>query len=312
MPERETEPETERDRRHQARAFDAALIADFLRGRGIRSVERFSAGKSNTNYRLELGDGEVCVARLLAKPTAARESDVMRLARDQVPVPEVLAEGEDWLVLSYIEGAAMETTAEQTRAAAETLARLSAVTFPTAGWLQPDGRIEPFNFGSEGDDFVASMLANSEVRRWLDPETLTALPSLVAEQARLDAAEPELICLCHGDFNPGNLLFRDDRLVAVLDWEFAHAGSPFMDIGNLLRHTPPALHGEIAAGFQAAGRPLPEDWRARAEFLDLSSHLEFLTTARADAFKQKCAEWVRAFAARYRYQGRSTGGGSRQ
>jgi aminoglycoside phosphotransferase (APT) family kinase protein len=45
-------------------------------------------------------------------------------------------------------------------------------------------------------------------------------------------------CLVHSDLNPKNLLVDRDTsaVTAVLDWEFAHAGVPVADLGNLLRH----------------------------------------------------------------------------
>jgi aminoglycoside phosphotransferase (APT) family kinase protein len=39
-------------------------------------------------------------------------------------------------------------------------------------------------------------------------------------------------CLLHGDYWPGNLLWRDGRLAAVLDWEDAERGDPLNDLGN--------------------------------------------------------------------------------
>lgn len=38
--------------------------------------------------------------------------------------------------------------------------------------------------------------------------------------------------LLHGDFWPGNLLWRDEQLVAVIDWEDAAVGDPLADLGN--------------------------------------------------------------------------------
>jgi aminoglycoside phosphotransferase (APT) family kinase protein len=38
--------------------------------------------------------------------------------------------------------------------------------------------------------------------------------------------------LLHGDFWPGNLLWKDDRLVAVIDWEDAAVGDPLSDVAN--------------------------------------------------------------------------------
>ena len=44
-------------------------------------------------------------------------------------------------------------------------------------------------------------------------------------------------CLVHSDLNPKNVLVDPESLevTAVLDWEFAHAGHPWTDVGNLVR-----------------------------------------------------------------------------
>src|SRR5713101_7554867 len=38
--------------------------------------------------------------------------------------------------------------------------------------------------------------------------------------------------LLHGDFWPGNILWRDGQLVAVIDWEDAASGDPLADVAN--------------------------------------------------------------------------------
>ena len=42
---------------------------------------------------------------------------------------------------------------------------------------------------------------------------------------------PEPLTLVHGDFRNGNLLLDEQGLAAVLDWELAHVGHPFEDLG---------------------------------------------------------------------------------
>jgi aminoglycoside phosphotransferase (APT) family kinase protein len=42
--------------------------------------------------------------------------------------------------------------------------------------------------------------------------------------------EPAKPVLVHGDFRPGNVLFRADRITAILDWEMAHVGDPGEDL----------------------------------------------------------------------------------
>lgn len=39
-------------------------------------------------------------------------------------------------------------------------------------------------------------------------------------------------CLLHGDFWPGNILWKGGRLVALVDWEDAAIGSPLSDLAN--------------------------------------------------------------------------------
>jgi aminoglycoside phosphotransferase (APT) family kinase protein len=41
--------------------------------------------------------------------------------------------------------------------------------------------------------------------------------------------------LLHGDFWPGNILWKDGQLVAVIDWENAALGDPLADVANMRR-----------------------------------------------------------------------------
>ncbi|HEV8245309.1 MAG TPA: phosphotransferase, partial [Polyangiaceae bacterium] len=90
--------------------------------------------------------------------------------------------------------------------------------------------------------------------------------------------------LVHGDFNPTNLLIgAAGDVTAVLDWEFAHSGKLWSDIGNLLRRRaefslPVGFESVLAEGLTEGGVTLPVDWRERALFDDLSSACEFLSS----------------------------------
>ena len=285
----------DKDRRHPRRRFNAALVASYLQGRKIESVQLMALGKSNTNYRLVLTDGEVCVLRLHNPGSnAERENHILHLVRNIVPVPAVLASGGDWSIHSFLEGTTLAEAPECVEAVAEALGQIASHRFTSSGWIQGDGSIAPFDFGN-GKSFVESMLERADVCAWVGSKTALALRRIDGEQ-QSDAEEPRLV---HGDFNPTNILVYKGAVTGILDWEFSHAGSPYMDIGNLLRHLDPMHHGEIEAGLVAGGLIVPPDWRRKAEFADLSSYLEFLTTQRSDAFKQRCADWIRDFAERY-------------
>jgi aminoglycoside phosphotransferase (APT) family kinase protein len=55
-------------------------------------------------------------------------------------------------------------------------------------------------------------------------------------RATLEAAWPfpqrNPSTLLHGDFWPGNILWKDGQLVAIIDWEDAAAGDPLADLAN--------------------------------------------------------------------------------
>lgn len=85
-------------------------------------------------------------------------------------------------------------------------------------------------FLPQQDDLVAAKLNN---RR-------TALDESLEEEGRiretLAAAWPwpgrNAVGLLHGDYWPGNVLWREGRLVGVIDWEDAALGDPLADLGN--------------------------------------------------------------------------------
>jgi aminoglycoside phosphotransferase (APT) family kinase protein len=258
------------------------------------SVELLSAGKSNTNYKLILSDGEACVLRLYSHGNAERETYVMNLVREFVPVPIEMARGEAWSVFSFLGGELLEQVPEYSGAAAEALARISSIEFKSAGIINADGTISPFPFGgSKG--FVAEKLEHAEVRAWLGEETMDALIAVLQKEAgRLDELDAQSH-LVHGDFNPTNILIHHGKVSGILDWEFCHSGTPYMDIGNLLRNTAPDYHRAIKQGLEIGGMKLPDDWKERAELVDMTSPLEFLTSNRSKSFKRQCVARIKKF-----------------
>jgi aminoglycoside phosphotransferase (APT) family kinase protein len=287
------------DRRHPYREFTPDLIEEFLVGRQVVGAERLAAGNSNTNYRLTLDDATVVALRLYGGNGAAREAAAMRLVQGLVPVPEQLAGGAGWAIFEFLEGTLLAQSPELSGAAAAALARIASVRLPAAGWIQADGSVTPFEFGGEEGGFVEQVLRRPEVETRLGEERIRGIRDTLSREAgRLEelGAETRLV---HGDFNPTNILVREGRITGVLDWEFSHAGTPYMDIGNLLRNTGPGWHPSIRAGLEAGGFALPADWQERAELVDLGSHLEFLITDRAEAFKQLCVERIDRFLTRF-------------
>jgi aminoglycoside phosphotransferase (APT) family kinase protein len=70
--------------------------------------------------------------------------------------------------------------------------------------------------------------------------------------------------LLHGDYWPGNTLWRDGALVAVIDWEDAAIGDPVADLGN--------ARMEICIGYgAAAATEFARQYQALRPSVDLST-----------------------------------------
>lgn len=65
--------------------------------------------------------------------------------------------------------------------------------------------------------------------------------------------------LLHGDYWPGNTLWRDGKLVAVVDWEHAAVGDPLADLGNIRLELAMAFGTGIVDDFTAEYRALMPD-----------------------------------------------------
>lgn len=74
-----------------------------------------------------------------------------------------------------------------------------------------------------------------------------------------------MVCLCHNDLNPGNLL-DDGQQVWMIDWEYSGGGDPLFDLATVLRthHADDALAMQLLADWlDLVPYPLPlqSAWR---------------------------------------------------
>ncbi|MEM7092455.1 MAG: phosphotransferase family protein [Actinomycetota bacterium] len=82
--------------------------------------------------------------------------------------------------------------------------------------------------------------------------------------------EPVPVCPVHGDVRNGNIIVNGDGLGAILDWETAHIGEPFEDLGWLAQRMWRARNdqleiggfanrSDLQAGYEAGGGDWDED-----------------------------------------------------
>ncbi|MBN2011560.1 aminoglycoside phosphotransferase family protein [candidate division KSB1 bacterium] len=281
-------------RRHPHQPFSPDMIAPFLDGRIVESAELFNNGKSNSNYHIKLSDGSEYVARVYGAADIDFEHYIHKIARTVALVPDILFHTQQCAVLTYMPGETLGDAPQFAGKAAQALTRLSSISFDSRGQIQTDGTIKPWPFGRIGG-FVEIMLTNKEVIYWLGSERIEHIRTIMAnEEKRLSELEDHTYFV-HGDFNPYNILIHNGEVSAVLDWEFAHSGTPYMDIGNMLRNIDKQYHDAIYDGLVAGGMEVPADWKERAQLVDLGSQLQFLTYNKPVESKQRCISRVDRF-----------------
>jgi aminoglycoside phosphotransferase (APT) family kinase protein len=257
-------------------------------------------GRANTNYIVETASNTYVLRIYVRAPEAcAKERALHEWVGSRIPVPKIWGSGNaeqglgyPFSVLDFVPGLTLEDFAASAddaallnaaRALGRVLAELTTFRFEQFGDLQASSSgvlaVVPWSF----TDFFRSCLFESPAAARLGSLRDRVWALVEREQGRFSDALP--IHLTHGDFSPNNLLLREDgRVRSVLDWEFSHAGKLWQDLGNLFRDRPefPIPRGfdtALAEGFAEGGTPLPSDWRAHAEFDDLSSALDFLSSA---------------------------------
>lgn len=61
--------------------------------------------------------------------------------------------------------------------------------------------------------------------------------------------------VCHGDFGPWNIVWRDDEPVGILDWDLAGPGRPMDDVAYALEYFVPFRDDRTAQRWMAYPRP---------------------------------------------------------
>ncbi len=259
------------------------------------SLMPLAGGHSGETFLAEVA-GEQTVVRVYGQRSAVRgplapeiDAAVLDLVRGLLPVPQVLevrrgdpdADLPGLLVTSRLPGERIDQVlpaldpAQQEVLGANLgtmLGRLGHMVQPRAGTFV-DRTLVPQDLPEQFLDLPAWVEAHASR---LEEALLKGIRVVAADgQHLLDANR--CVCLVHGDFNVKNLLVDPATLAVtgVLDWEFAMAGSPYMDLGNLLRfdRAQPFVDA-VVAGYRSFMPSTPDDLLDRARAADLFALVE--------------------------------------
>lgn len=109
-------------------------------------------------------------------------------------------------------------------------------------YVETIATIHRLDWRARGLDFlpIEADFLSQEIERWageIRKAQRAPLPALeaVADWLRANVPrEPRATTLVHGDAKLGNVLFDDETVVAMLDWEMSTIGDPLTDVGWML------------------------------------------------------------------------------
>jgi aminoglycoside phosphotransferase (APT) family kinase protein len=288
------------------------LVGPAFPGREVADFAPLATGLANTTIRFRLrGEERTYVLRLHTRdPEAAgRELELMTYLAagpaPRVPVaPLVYSDPRPgrgacpYSVWGFVEGALLQDLfktlppaelVDIAGACGRVLASISARRFPTCGELGPGLSVvreygRPSRFVPE---VVHRALFEGRAGERLGAEARDALWRVVERAAPRLGAIDDHYTLVHGDYKRSNILLEREpagwRVSAVLDWEFAFAGPPLVDVGLFLRAgeaLPGGFRDAFASGYRDAGGELPGEWLPLSRLVDVVSQVTFLDDPR--------------------------------
>jgi aminoglycoside phosphotransferase (APT) family kinase protein len=247
-----------------ARSIPTAALAEFLSERlgepaAIEAASIASEGASDDTWMLSVatdaGRQELVVRRYRHGGTFREDTDPERhfrvlreLPQEGIPVPEALwfepgeeVAGGPFFVMRRVEGRIVVPWLPAGReflAAAgdgplgerfvEILAAIHAIP-----WQRRFGFLAQ---GEGGGDGVDPSRRLDQLESMLDRYRTEPEPILADALGwlRHNLPEQERTTVVHGDYRSGNIVFGEDDINAVLDWEFCRIGDPTADLGWLL------------------------------------------------------------------------------
>jgi aminoglycoside phosphotransferase (APT) family kinase protein len=237
-------------------ALESARVRAWLNGfpgfenSSVDAVDPLTDGLSNVTCRLSLTNSPVASAVLRVQPKAGifepydvvREAAVLRcLSGTSVPVPGVLATESDasffgapCLLMEWVDAPHMPAPEVDPAGFATDLSPFAQalVAIHTLDW-----RAAGLDFLGIPDSPSAGFAQEIDVvQHRMRAFGCDEDPLLVRALSVLHASTPAggRLALCHGDPNPFNYLFRDGKVVAVVDWEQARISDPRSDVAQLV------------------------------------------------------------------------------
>ncbi|MFN8607030.1 MAG: phosphotransferase family protein [Vulcanimicrobiota bacterium] len=269
--------------------MEVARLEEYL-GLGPLCLERFGGGYSNLTYRLSAGDQEWVLrtappgSQVVGGHDMGREYRILSALHPvfpKVPRPwrycaDESVLGRPFFLMELVQGEILrgrnggepDRMARISRQLVAQLVQLHSLDVDRLGLREWD----------KGAGYIQRQVSGW-VSRWHKAEGPGG--DRVLEYLAASQPAPSPACLIHNDFKYDNVVLRGDEVVAILDWEMATVGDPWMDLGTSLGYW---VEAGDAPELQALGfgpTHLPGNL-TRREFSDLYQQLSGHSRTQSD------------------------------
>ncbi len=255
----------------------------------LLSFDKLSGGQTNQTFLCTSSTGRYVLRYYMRDAKLASiEASLLRKLEHflEVPVPlyiDAFAQPVPFAIFQYIEGSPLQKKkgVHLEGLLGKTLAVIHSFSFDQAGLFGSEGEIATtFPEGSSPYLEYLREVFHEQTIAWkrLGKPLSIKLQEFVEEHHEQFPCIQKSSCLVHGDFKPCNLLITKKPSIAVLDWEFAHAGCAMFDwaVFYRFRDSFPLDFDQMRQAYLEHGGMLPEDWHWQALVLDLVNLIDLL------------------------------------
>jgi len=273
--------------------IDAEKLARYLQAKiagfaGPLTVEKFSDGQSNPTYLLTAASGQYVLRRkppgvLLPSAHAVdREYRVLKaLEYTDVPVAQAYHLCEDdsiigsmFYVMSFEAGNIFWDPSLPSFSKADRGAIYEEIIRVMAAMHSVDlDAVGLADYGKPGNYFERQISRWSKQYRASETSVIPSMDKLMDWlTAHLPSDDCEA-CLIHGDYRLDNLMLheKDNRIIAVLDWELSTLGNPLADLAYFCMglRLPKTAHSNGLAGMDRDALGIPSEEAIVAQYCQL-------------------------------------------
>lgn len=261
----------------------------------VASISPLLEGCRNTNYVVQMHNSDATfLLRIfpINDDSWKKEKNLLSTLKSEIPVQQLYfisqddsIESKTYAIYEFLKGITLESTIHSgyipnnqlMSDIGKVLALIHKHTYTKVGFINESLEVKdilpPFETWYE-------MFLGKNARMRLGRNLVNKIERIVSLNKDYLKDISKQISLVHGDFRPTNILIHNGKLRCILDWEFAMAGHPLADIGQLFRREEyfvENLRREFEKAYlEESVVKIPDNWYQLSKLRDLVNLLQMI------------------------------------